>query len=275
MKKSFVLFAVLMVVAIIPLSAQKKSLDSMSLNAATGIYVVPTAKVGFPDANFGFNIGYHTNYFEPVDSVARTNHLLQVNFSFVKMIELSGTFDIQPERYTNDHPNDLIMGFKFQLPVGSVPIAIGTSVQHIDMGKDDVKHWAFQLYGAVTYGADIFGWPAVTTLVVGHTFWEDESNNNIDFGMGFDLIIFPKALGNFLHFLIDFANFSYSTNPWGADAWARGVFNTGLRLDLSQIPALRKFTFAIDFFLADAFDSRRMTGSGRSFGAGVVFGVGF
>jgi len=271
MKKSFVVFTVLIaVVAIIPLAAQSKALNSMGLNGATGIYVVPTARVGFPDTKFGFNVGYHTNFFEPVDGDTEMNHLLQANFSFVKMIELSATFDAQPERYTNDHPNDFLFGFKFQLPFSSVPVALGTNVQYLDMGRERIKHWAFQLYGAVTYNAAFFGWPADTTLVVGHTFFEDSSNSNIDFGMGFDLIIFPKTLGNFLHFLIDFANFSYSARPWGADAWGRGVFNTGLRLDLAQIPALRKFTFAIDFFLADAFDS-----GVRSFGTGVVFGVGF
>ena len=270
MKKLFILFFSFAV--ILPLAAQRKNLDAMSLNGATGIYVVPTARVGFSDAPMGFNAGYHTNFFKPLDSEMNFNHLLQFNISFFRMFELSGTFDIQPEIPENNG-NDILTGVKFQLPVGSVPIAFGGNVQYRALGKENVKHWAFQVYGAVTYQADIFGWPVETTLVVGHTFLEESGDSNIDFGMGFDLIILPKYLGNFLHFLIDFANFSYSADPWGADAWGRGVFNTGFRVDLGQIRVFKKFTFAIDVFLADAFDSGDSTGSGRSFGAGITFGM--
>ena len=269
MKRLFVLFLTLAVV--FPLAAQKDSLNAMSLNGATGIYVVPTARIGFPDDNMGFNAGYHTNVFKPLNGNTDINHLLQANISLLQMIELSGTFDVQPDNPYR-HSNDLILGGKFQLPFGSVPVAFGSNYQIRDLGEKNVPHWTFQIYGAVTYQASLFDWPAETTLVVGHTFWEEGSDNNIDFGMGFDLIVFPKALGNFLHFLIDFANFSYSTSPWGADAVYRGVFNTGFRVDLGQISVLNKFNFAIDVFLADAFDSNK-NGKGRSFGAGVTFGM--
>jgi len=272
MKKLFVVLFLLAV--ILPLAAQKDHLDAMSLNGATGIYVVPTARVGFSEDSMGFNVGYHTNVFKPFNYDLNLNHLLQFNISFFRMLEFSGTFDIQPD-FPKDNGNDIITGVKFQLPFGSVPIAFGGNVQYRDLGKDNRKHWAFQIYGAVTYQAEIFGWPADTTLVVGHTFYEEEGDGNIDFGMGFDLIVLPKYLGRFLHFLIDFANFSYSADPWGASAWNRGVFNTGFRVDLGQIPVFKKFTFAIDVFLADAFDSSNSTGSGRSFGAGITFGMRF
>jgi len=275
MKKAVVLLFVLVIT--FSLAAQDTSLNAMSLNGATGIYVVPTARIGFPDDTIGFNAGYHTNFFRPLNGDLKMNHLLQANFSFLKMIEVSGTFDFQPDTYI-DHPNDFITGVKFQLPVGSVPIAFGGNFQYHNLGQDNTDHWAFQIYGAVTYQAELFGWPADTTLMVGHTFIEgNNSNSNIDFGMGFDLIIFPKQLNDFLHLLIDFSNFSYSAGPWGADAWGRGVFNTGLRVDFSRIPALNKFTFAVDAFLADAFDSSKDNyfGGGRSFGAGVVFGMSF
>ena len=273
MKKLLVLLFVL--VMAIPLIAQEKSLNVMSLNGATGIFVIPTAKVAFPDDTMGFNAGYHTNFFKPFDGDLKMNHMVQANFGFLKMFEVSGLFDIQPDVY-QANPNDLLTGFKFQLPFGSVPIAFGANFQYHNMGQDNVTHWAFQVYGAITYSAEMFNWPVDTTLVVGHTFIEDESDSNIDFGIGLDMIIFPKQLKNFLHLLIDYSNFSYSADPWGADAWVRGVFNTGLRVDVSQIPALKKFNFAIDIFLADAFDSKdTFLGKGRSFGTGVTFGMGF
>ena len=270
MKKLSVLFTAL--VFVLPLAAQNDALNSMSLNGATGIYVVPTARVGFSDADIGFNAGYHTNFFKPLNGDWDMNHLLKANLSLFKMVELSGTFDVQPE--PPDDNNDLIIGVKFQLPFGSVPIAFGFNYQRLNLGRENSRHWAFQVYGAITYHADLFSWPSETTLVIGHTFSEDDSNSNIDFGMGFDLILLPKYFGNFVHFLIDFANFSYSYNPWGADAWGRGVFNTGLRFDLGRIKALNKFNFAVDIFLADAFDSRDF-GSGRSFGTGITFGMKF
>ena len=271
MKKLFILLFAL--AAVLPLAAQKNTLNAMSLNGATGIYVVPTARIGFPDADMGFNVGYHTNIFSPRDDNTKLNHLLQANFSFLKMFEVSGTFDIQP--YEKD--DDIIAGIKFQLPFGAMPIAIGSNIQYHDLGRSGGDHFAVQAYGAITYNSVLFGWPAETSLALGYTFLENESHSNIDFGMGFDLILFQKQLGNFLHFLIDFANFSYSAGPWGADAWGRGVLNTGVRVDLSQIPALNKFNFAVDAFIADAFDSSHYSasGSGRSFGFGVVFGMSF
>ena len=270
MKKLIVLLFVLGTV--FSLNAQtSQPLNAMGLNGATGIYVVPTARIAYSDADMGFNVGYHTNFFKPANAgKTDANHLLQINFSFLRMIELSGTFDIQPEyTYGASEPNDFMIGAKFQLPFGSIPIALGANYQALNFGDDYADTTAFQIYTAITYRSDLFGWPADTTLVVGHTFREDQNHSNIDFGMGFDLIIFPSVTGNFVHFLMDFANFSYSDQPWGANALGRGVLNTGLRLDLSQIPNLNRFTFVLDVLLIDAFDTS------RSFGMGVCFGGSF
>ena len=271
MKKAIVGLFVLAIA--FPLAAQDAALNSMSLNGATGLYVVPTGRIAYPNADMGLNGGYHTNFFKPFDDgKTEANHLLQINFSFLRMIELSGTFDIQPDGAPmGEDPNDFMIGAKFQLPFGGMPIAIGANYQSHNYSDDLYDYTAFQIYVAVTYRSEFFGWPADTTLVVGHTFMEDKSHSNIDFGMGFDLILFPTVTGNFIHFLLDFANFGYSNGPWGAGAWTRGVLNTGLRFDLSQIPALERFTFAVDVFLADAFDSAK-DGGGRSFGIGICFG---
>jgi hypothetical protein len=257
---------------VLPLAAQEDVLNAMSLNGATGIYVVPTARIASSGPGFGFNAGYHTVIFRPGGGDMDLNHLIQANFSFLEMFEVSGTFDFQPKE-TGDDPNDFLTGMKFQLPVAAIPIAVGSNFQWRNIGRSG-DHWAFQIYGAVTYSAELFSWPAETTLVVGHTFREEGGDSNIDFGVGFDLIILPKYLRNFLHLLIDYANFSYSDDPWGPDAWNRGVLNTGVRVDLSQIPALSKFNFAVDMFVADAFDDKDL-GGGRSFGTGITFGMKF
>ncbi|MDR2552354.1 MAG: hypothetical protein LBD31_04205 [Treponema sp.] len=272
MKKLFL--PVLLAVPLFSLTAQEKSLNVMSLNGATGLYVVPTARIGFADASMGFNAGYHTNIYKPFGKGdTGINHLIQANFSFLKMFEVSGTFDVQPKDAMGKDPNDLLAGFKFQLPFVTIPVAVGSNFQYRNMGRENTDHWAVQIYGAVTYQADLLGWPAETTLVIGHTILEEKGSSNIDFGVGFDLVIFPKYLQSFLHLLIDYANFSYSADPWGANADYRGILNTGLRLDLAQIPALSKFNFAVDIYMADAFDDRDI--GGRSFGVGTTFGLKF
>jgi hypothetical protein len=275
MKKLYIVVLISLVSFGLPLVAQdKQPLNAMSLNGVTGIYVVPTAHIGFSDG-LGFNAGYHTNIFRPAGGDTELNHLLQANFSFLKMIEVAAAFDFQPDDIQGKNPHDFLTGVKVQLPFLAVPIALGSNVQYLNIGRSNVEHWAFQIYGAVTYEADIFTWPAETTLVVGHTFYHG-SESDIDFGMGFDLVVLPKYLRQFLHLLIDYANFSYSTDPWGARAWYRGVLNAGLRVDLSQIPVFNKFTFVADIYVADAFDDKYTgSGEGRALGLGVTFGMQF
>ncbi|MDR0599077.1 MAG: hypothetical protein LBG84_03210 [Treponema sp.] len=276
MKKAGILALFGLVVFALPLAAQDeggtKPLNAMGFNGTTGLYVVPTARVGFSDAAFGFNGGYHTNIFKPTGGGAELNHLIKANFSLLRTVELFAALDFQPDTVRGKDPHDFLTGLKIQIPL-AVPIALGGNFQWRDMGRSNVDHWAFQVYLAVTYGAKFFSWPASTTLMVGHTFVENHNEGNVDFGMGFDLVLLPKYLGDFLHLVIDFANFSYSADPWGADAWTRGVLNAGIRVDLSQIPALGKFTFAIDFLVADAFDDKNYTGQGRSIGMGGTFGI--
>jgi hypothetical protein len=109
--------------------------------------------------------------------------------------------------------------------------------------------------------------PAETTVVVGKTFHEGYGDSNIDFGMGFDLILLPRVFQNYVHWITDFANFTYSVDPLGVGSEHRGTLNTGFRIDLSEIPALNKFKFVVDILMADAFDTD------RSFSVGLVFGI--
>ena len=114
---------------------------------------------------------------------------------------------------------------------------------------------------------------AETTLVFGKTLYSGgpENNSNIDFGMGFDLILFPDVFKDILHWIIDFSNFSYSDNAWPnkmlihSGAIHRGIINSGFRIDLT--PVFKKVKFNIDVVFNDLFDA-----GGRSFTIGGVFG---
>jgi hypothetical protein len=190
-------------------------------------------------------------------------------------VEFSGAFDIQPkDYYTHDNGTDFIGGMKIQLPLTQTAIALGGNIQALNLGSNDpARYNAGQIYVAVTYAGQFFNMPAETTVVLGKTFIEDQSNSNIDFGMGFDLILLPKIFQNYVHWITDFANFSYSVEPVGADSKYRGVLNTGLRLDLASIPSLSKFKFVIDVMVTDVLDDGDRWSSGRSFSVGAVFGI--
>jgi hypothetical protein len=166
-------------------------------------------------------------------------------------------------------------------------VAVGGNFQFLNLGGDDgtgytgtvQDEWneygsTSQIYAAVTYAATFFGSQVETTAVVGKTFvintnlHRKKSKTDIDFGMGLDMIIFPKTLQNYVHWIAEYSNFSYSNDPLGADAEYRGVMNTGLRVDLSQIPALNKFNCTVDVMGTDLLDHRR-----RAFSLGAVFGM--
>jgi hypothetical protein len=241
--------------AITGLAAQ--NLNAMSLSGITGLYVVPTARLGWEDANLGFNAGYHMHFVD--DDL---EDLFQFNMSFAKLFEVAVTYVGQA--YDND--DDLIIGGKVRLPIDNTDIALGLNVYYNNFGGLS-PHLAGQIYGAFTYGAEFFGMPADTTLMIGKTFYEKgEVNSDIDFGMGFDLVIFPKQLNNLIHWIVDFSNYGNIARM----SPSRGAVNTGLRLDMSQIPALSRFNLAVDFYLTDAFDAYD-----RNFGIGGMFGVSF
>ncbi|AEF83061.1 hypothetical protein [Leadbettera azotonutricia] len=253
------LLIALALVAVSGLSAQS-SLKGMSLNGATGLYSIPTGRIGWErSSDLGLDLGYHAIIRD------NANHIPKIGLSLFKWVELTGAVDVQP----GDHQNDLIAGVKIQFPLTSTAIALGGNFQGINTGNPNPweRYSAGQIYVAVTYAGQFFTMPAETTVVVGKTFIEGSRDSNIDFGMGFDLILLPKVFQNYIHWITDFANFTYSVDPFGAGSQHRGTLNTGFRIDLSEIPALNKFKFVVDIFLADAFDED------RAFSVGLVFGI--
>jgi hypothetical protein len=267
MKRLFTILA-LASCCVLPLAAQTKTLNSMSLNGVTGLYVVPTARAGWGTTDMGFNAGYHMNFVNK-----ELEDIFQANISLFKWVEIAASYVGQ----YNDHDDDLLLGLKIALPVKGTAIAFGGNFHYGDMGRNFGSHFATQVYGVVSYTATFFGMPADTSLVIGKSFFEDaKTDSSIDFGMGFDLIVLPKQLRGFVHWIVDFSNYGYNqggvVNIFGGalpnQANTRGMVNTGLRFDLSRIPALGKFNFVIDAYITDAFDDAT-----RYFGIGAVFGA--
>jgi len=244
------------------------SLKGMSLNGSTGLYSIPSGRIGWESSsNLGLDLGYHA-----IIRDGSATSIPKFSLSFYKLLELSAAFDVQPEGYFSPgRGTDFLGGLKVQLPLEkftSTAIALGGNFQGLNMENSGAYRYnAGQIYAAFTYQGQFFNMPAETTVVVGKTFRQHQSDWNIDYGMGFDLLLFPKVFNHFAHWITDFSNFSYSVEAFGADAWYRGVLNTGVRLDLSTIPGLGKFKFVIDLLVTDAFDDN------RAFSVGVVFGI--
>jgi len=278
MKKIFT-FAVLVLAALVfnPFAFSQTSSGSrgQSINGSTGLFSIPSGHIGWEGpSNFGLDLGYRAI----INNDAGAAHLPALTMSLFTWVELSAAFDIQPEHnyYRNDRENnDLLLGLKIRLPIpGKTFIAIGTNLQIINFDNDEHDYNAFQPYIAITYPGAFFAMPAETSIVFGKTFYSRDNNSNIDFGIGFDLILFPDVFKNTVHWIIDFSNYNYSDHAWpnyslerSTGTWWRGVLNMGFRVDLSTIPALSKFKFLIDVIFNDLFDD-----GSRSFTIGGVFG---
>jgi hypothetical protein len=257
------------------------SLKGMTLNGATGLYTVPSGRIGWErSANVGLDFGGSFNFIEH-------NGIVKAGASLFKWVELTAAVDLQPMGGTyapnsraglpysfddGKFDNDLLFGAKVQFPTGKTAIAVGGNVQALS--RDE--HWqaAGQIYAAATYGGTFFSWPAEVTAALGYTFTK-KGHSDFDFGMGFDMVLLPNVLKNFVHWVVDYSNFSYSVDSLGTDPWYRGALNTGIRVDLASIPALGKFKFIVDLMFLDILDGDNgwSGGEGRTLGVALVFGL--
>jgi hypothetical protein len=259
MKKRFIL--ILSVLFIVSAGfAGADSLKGMSLNGSTGLISIPSGRIGWErTADLGLDLGYHAIIDDDL-----TTHIPKGSVSFFKMLEVGYAYDSQDD---SDNADQIIHG-KVQLPIErATAIAIGGNAQMLQTAGNESDYQ--QIYLAATYPGDFFKMPAETTFVVGKTFGEDAPDDAIDFGMGFDLLLFPEVFLGYVHWINDFSNFSYSVQAIGARAWDRGVFNTGIRIDLASIPELSEFKFAIDAIVTDALDENRAFSLGLAFGAAL------
>jgi len=262
MKKTF-LIILLVLFAVAGVFAQ--SAKGMTHNGATGLIAIPNAKIGWDkSADIGIDVGYHAIFADP-----DMTHIPKVSVSLYRLVELAFAYDSQGD----SDEADMLFNGKFRLPIDSAThLALGANVQALKTKYwDNDKEYATQLYLAATYPGTFFGMSAETTLVVGKTFGDNAGapKDAVDFGMGFDLLLFPDKFKNYIHWVSDFSNFSYSLHAIGSNAWIRGTFNTGLRFDLSEIKALSKFKVIIDAQVTDLLDENRTFVLGATFGMGI------
>jgi hypothetical protein len=280
MKKTISVLCFLFIVLVYcPFAAAQASstLRGQSMNGSTGLFSIPSGHIGWEDSgSFGLDLGYRA----VINNHYGIAHIPAVTMSILNWTEIYAAFDFQPKvniegSYENNE--DLLLGLKMKLPSNNPSIALGGNFQFINIvNKSNLNYIAYQPYLAITYSGTFLNTSSETTVALGKTFYSHGPGNNsdIDFGMGFNLVLFDDVFGNTIHWIIDFANFSYSDNAWpnqvkhrtGPD-WYRGTLNTGLRIDLSVIPVFSEFKFLIDLVFNDLFDA-----GGRSFTAGAVLG---
>ena len=237
-------------------------LRGMSFNGATGLYTLPTGRIGWESGgNLGFDLGFHVLNRE----TRGQNYIPKMSFSLFRMVELSAALDIRPNNVT-----DFIGGIKLQLPNTRTAIALGFNFQTLNLSDSPhASHStsANQFYIAMTYAGNVFDMPAETTIFIGKTFVFNRPDSNIDFGMGFDIVLLPSWFDGIVRWITDFSNFSYSHGT-SYSVYSRGVINTGVRIDIVRvIPGLQNLKFLLDFVITDAFDTR------RNFAFGFVFGL--
>lgn len=258
-------------------AAETAGFRGQSINGSTGLFSIPTGRIGWEGSVFGMDLGYRAI----INNNDGTAHIPAITMSLFRFVELSAAFDFQPKihaHYENHENNDLILGAKIKLPTNinnpnNPAVVIGGNFQFNNISNNHgLDYNAYQPYFAITYSGRFFAMTSETTVVFGKTFYTDRSYNNsdIDFGMGFDLLLFPDVFGNVVHWIIDFANFNYSDNAWlnhgtrgSSSARYRGILNCGFRLDFS----FNKIKLLADIVFVDLFDH-----VGRSFYIGAVFG---
>lgn len=234
---------------------------SMTLGGATGLIAIPTARVAWETGNFGINFGYHN-----LDDDGRDNtHLPKASITLFNRLELGGTYDTQEENGEDTlfHAKLRFFPWSKGFSQGGSSLAIGVNHQELK-GPD---YTATQIYLAATNRGTFLGLPAETSFAVGKTITEDE-NDDVDFGIGFNMALFPSVFRNYVNWIVEYGNFSYSLQAYAANASYRGVFNTGVRLDILKGMNM-PIHWKIDLLFLDALDDN------RSWGIGTVVGIAF
>ncbi len=217
----------------------------MSANSATGLITTPTARIGWELTNLGVDVGY---------KFTGSSHIPMVTISAFRKAELGFAMDFQP-----GGANYLITG-KFQFYGGgsNSALALAGNVQITPLQTVE------QLLLVLNTRGNFFEWPASTSMAIGTTFPAFFTSFPIDFSMGFELTLWPSALQDYVHLIIDFANYTYSINPVGSMSVGRGIFNAGLRIDPIKGS---KFKLNIDVIGTNLLDA------GRGFMVGACFGM--
>jgi hypothetical protein len=235
------------------LSAQS-SVKGNTVGGTTGIIVTPTARIGWEYSDFGIDFGYSFLH------NGQTDHVPAVNFSFLRKAEVGLAADINDDSTWN-----LLFHGKFQFfREGGSSVAMGVEGDFADMGSN--SELFMTPYLVASYSGNFFTWPAVTSMMFGWNMLElGEITSNFSFSMGFELALAPQVFKNYIFWISDFSNYSYSSRSL-ISASHRGAFNTGIRID----PLKKgKFKLVLDLIGTDLLDSE------RGFMASATFGIGF
>jgi hypothetical protein len=235
------------------LSAQS-SVKGSAVNGVTGLITTPTARVGWEYSNIGLDFGYTFLYGSGM------GHVPRVTFSFLKKAELGVAFNIG-----DNGVFDLIYHGKFQFyRSGGSSVAMGIMGDVSNVGNTSGLYMT--PYLVASYSGNFFTWPAVTSMMFGwHMLRDGQITSNFAFSMGFELSLAPKVFKNYVFWISDFSNYSYSSNAF-IRTDGRGAFNTGIRID----PVKKgKFKLVFDLMGTDLLDDS------RGFAAGATFGFGF
>jgi len=290
--KSFVVSAIAVVFCAFGIAAFAESYTTQSVSGATGLITTPTAHVGWQDKkSFGLDLGYHL-----LPDFNGWGNVVKATFSFLGRAELGGAWDIQLRDKPNDkNEQDVWLHGKFKIfNDPCCALAIGGNFQWIDIGNDNTEGRVFQLYLAYTFLQSVFNMPVETTFVIGKTMSVDRikagyrkrgnerqlyvrtdkddpysRKGDIDFSVGFDFDLLPQYLKHYVHWVTDFANYSYSVDPMGALPRYRACANTGLRILPLGSSKSRNLKWNVDLLLTDFFDHNREWAVGTTIGFGL------
>jgi hypothetical protein len=271
MKKNLLILAVCALALTFCAKAFAVPFASPTLGGPTGLITSPTAQIGWDGNDLGLDGSMH--YVAP--DTGDSFYIPAVTLSLFRRAEVGLAYVMQPEPPSDNE--DLIIHGKLRFYPwdggGKSALALGGRCWWENWRSDSRDYKKYQLYLAATYGGDFFGLPAETSLVVGKT-WGSKKNGddkkNIDFSMGFDLDMFPNTLKGYVHWISDFANYSYNYETYltnDSDAWTRGVFNTGVRIAI--LKDMSRFKLNVDALLLDALDKNRSWSIGVSGGAAL------
>lgn len=256
------LFAVLMMTLAAAAAAsedvrlQERSISGTTLSGSTGHIVTPSAGMLWEDSGFSLS----TAYALIATQDSGLAHIPSVNVGLFRQLELNLAMD------SLDGVIDLLGGIKWKFfDSGTTEIAFGLSGQVLGIGKENERAFGGQTYVVSTFQSALFDQPALTSVLIGYTFQKDMSSD-IDFSVGFDAPLFPSVFSDYVSFVFDVGNVSYSMNPSGNNP-DRGIVNAGIRINPIDI-ITDQFRVSANVYGLDLLD-----GADRSFSAGLSLQV--
>ena len=263
MKRFIIAVLLIAILALGGVSAQSvkaAAINDMTLNGSTGLIIVPDAHIGWENSKFGLDVGYGFVW----TGGQNFDHLPRFAISLFQKFELTGLIQVNHDKIQN-----FVFGGKFQLTrKGRTALALGGDFEWFDPFTPSSGHNSSKIYFAATYGGNFFGLPAVTTATIGWQMFEYGSfSSQFIYGMGFSLSLFPNAFKDFVYWVTDFANFSYTVAGAHIYASGRGAFNTGIRIHPIKSG---RFNMVIDILGTDLLDDGER-GLSASISGGFAF----